>query len=60
MAVLLLGVYRSEGDPLREFDQVTDCDWDPPREFDETSDRDLGTLRAFHEASDCDSFSFFF
>ena len=46
MAVLLLGVSWSEGDPLKEFDQVSDCDWD--------------LLRAFDQASDCDSFSFFF
>ena len=26
MAVLLLGVHRSERDPLREFDQVSHCD----------------------------------
>ena len=46
MAGVLLEIYRSEGVPLREFDQVSDCDWNPPRVFD--------------QAFDYDSFSFFF
>ena len=60
MAVLLLGVYGSEGDPLREFDQVSDCDWDLLRALDQVSDCDWNPPRVFDQAFDCDSFSFFF
>ena len=74
MPVRLPVVYRSEGnpvgefdqasyydwDPLRAFDQESDCDCDPPREFDETSDRDCDSLREFDEVSNYDSSSSFF
>ena len=60
IAVLLLGVYLSEGDPPREFDEVPDCDWDLPRALDETSDCDWYLPRVFDQESDRDSFSFFF
>ena len=39
MAVLLLGVYWSE-EPLKELDQVCDCDWDLLMAFDQVSDCD--------------------
>ena len=40
MVVLLLGVYRSERDPLKEFDLVSDCNWDLLREFYQVFDCD--------------------
>ena len=72
MAVLLL-VVLFEGDPVRDFDQTSycdwdplraldqesDCNWDPPREFDEISDRDWDSLRVFDQASNCESSLFF-
>ena len=74
MPLLLPVVYRSEGNPVREFDpasyydwnplraldQESDCDWDSPREFDETSDRDCDSLRALDEVSNYDPSSSFF
>ena len=60
MAVLLLGVYRSERDPLKEFDRVSDCDRDLLRAFDQASDCDWNPPRVFDQAFDCDSFSIVF
>ena len=60
MAVLLFGVYQSEGDPLREFDQVSDCDWDLRRAFNQASNCDWNPPRVFDQVSICDSVSFFF
>ena len=60
MAVLLLGVYPSERDPWKEFDQESDCDWDLLRAFDQASDGDWNPPRVFDQVFDCDSFSFVF
>ena len=40
MVVLLLGAHWSEGDPLKEFDQVSDCDWDLLKAVDQAPDYD--------------------
>ena len=39
MVVLLLGVHWSEGD-LKEFGQVSDCDWDLLKAVDQAPDWD--------------------